>query len=363
MIATIESTGESIRILDQTRLPEAEVYLELQELGGLCEAIANLRIRGAPAIGIAGAYGVALMARRAAGNRSGRPVDGPVHGGQDPDTFVRQAAERIRSVRPTAVNLAWAVDRALNRFNEARSRGDSVAKAAEETLAEARLVHEEDLAASRAMGQAGAALLKHGARVLTHCNTGGLATGGLGTALAVVFEAARAGKAPRVYAAETRPLLQGARLTAWELLRKGIEATVLVDSARAWLMASGGIDLVLVGADRVAANGDTANKIGTLSGAIAAARYGVDFYVVAPSTSFDLRLPSGAEIPVEERSADEVRRLGGSFLAPESAGVWNPAFDVTPAELIKGWITELGILQPPFEAFRAGAAGGDERRG
>ncbi|MCK4304193.1 MAG: S-methyl-5-thioribose-1-phosphate isomerase [Candidatus Eisenbacteria sp.] len=342
MIATIAWTGSAIRILDQTRLPEAEIYLDLDDLDGLCEAILNLRIRGAPAIGIAGIYGVALMALHAAeGSWQGAAAD--------PERRFLQSAQRIREIRPTAVNLAWAVDRAVDCFTAARSRGASLKDAAAAVLTAARELHAADLDASRAMGKAGAVLLKQGSRVLTHCNTGGLATGGLGTALAVVFEAARRGKAPCVYVAETRPLLQGARLTAWELLREGIEATVVVDGARAWLMANEGLDLVLVGADRIAANGDTANKIGTLGGAVAAARYGVDFYVVAPFSTFDLNLPSGAEIPVEQRSADEVRCLGGKYVTPKTAPVWNPAFDVTPAELIKGWITEHGILQPPFD--------------
>jgi methylthioribose-1-phosphate isomerase len=198
------------------------------------------------------------------------------------------------------------------------------------------------------MGEAGAALIPHRGRVLTHCNTGGLATGGLGTALAVVFAAARAGREPRVLVDETRPLLQGARLTAWELEREGIEATLLVDGAAAWRMAEHGVDLVLVGADRIAANGDTANKVGTYGLAVAAARHRVPFYVVAPCSTLDPALATGAEIPVEERPADEVRTWGGMALAPRGTRVWNPAFDVTPAELIAGWVTERGTLRPPF---------------
>jgi methylthioribose-1-phosphate isomerase len=337
MIPTVAWHGDAVRILDQTRLPAEETFLDLASLDELCEAILSLRVRGAPAIGICGGYGLALAAQQAA---------------QDAD--VRRAAAVLRAVRPTAVNLAWAVDRVLRRYEAALAGGAGNRAAAGAALAEARAIHEEDLAASRAMGRWGAELVGHDARILTHCNAGGLATGGLGTALAVVFAAAAAGKRPRVFAAETRPLLQGARLTAWELHREGIDTTVLVDGARAWLMATVGIDLVLVGADRVAANGDAANKIGTLSGAIVARRYGVPFYVVAPSSSFDLELADGGGIPVELRGAQEVWELAGVRTAPQGVDAWNPAFDVTPAELITGWVTEHGVLRPPFTALSSG---------
>jgi len=339
MIPTVAWHGDAVRIIDQTRLPEEEIYLDLASLDELCEAILSLRVRGAPAIGICAAYGLAMVARQAA---------------QAP--AVLRAAAVLRGVRPTAVNLTWAVEHVLRAYEAALASGADAAEAAAAALAQARAIHEEDLAASRAMGRCGAALVGPGARILTHCNTGGLATGGLGTALAVVCEAAQAGKRPHVFAAETRPLLQGARLTAWELHRAGIEVTVLIDGARAWLMATAGIDLVLVGADRVAANGDTANKIGTLSGAIAARRYGVPFYVVAPSSSFDLALADGAAIPVEWRGAHEVCELAGVRTAPRGVEGWNPAFDVTPGELITGWITEHGVLQPPFTALDSARA-------
>lgn len=333
MIPTIEWVAGRIRIIDQTRLPEAEIYLELDQLDDLCEAIFTLQVRGAPAIGIAGAYGVALLARQAA--------DQP-----DPAGYLRETAARLRAVRPTAVNLAWAVDRVLAVC--ADLIGSNADRAAEAALAEAKAIHEQDLAFSRAMGQAGARLLGQGAKILTHCNAGGLATGGLGTALAIPITAAEMGKAPEVFASETRPLLQGARLTAWELGRAGIKTTVLADGARAWLMETVGVDFVITGADRVAANGDAANKIGTLGAAILAERHHVPFYIVAPSSSFDMKLPSGREIPVEMRPEEEIKYLGDKQLAPESAIGWNPAFDVTPYELITGWITEHGILQPPF---------------
>ena len=251
MIPTIAWDDGAIRILDQTRLPAEEVYLQITDLAALCEAIYQLRIRGAPAIGIAGAYGLALAAAQ---------------GEAGEDDRVAVAAETLRAVRPTAVNLAWAVDRTHARYRQARTQGAAPIAAAGAALDEARRIHAEDLAASRAMGRHGAELLQPGARILTHCNAGGLATGGLGTALAVILAAAKQGKAPQVYAAETRPLWQGARLTAWELVREQIPATVLVDGARAHLMATLGIDAVLVGADRIVANGDAANKIGTLGG-------------------------------------------------------------------------------------------------
>ncbi|MFH1144104.1 MAG: S-methyl-5-thioribose-1-phosphate isomerase, partial [Candidatus Eisenbacteria bacterium] len=304
--------------------------------------IASLRVRGAPAIGIAGAYGVALAAWAAATQARGVP---------QVRELVAAAAGRLRAVRPTAANLAWGVQRVARRHGTALDGGMAPAAAARAALEEAKALHNEDLAMSLAMGRAGLPLVAHEAKIVTHCNTGGLATGGLGTALAVVFAAAWAGRDPEVFVDETRPLLQGARLTAWELLRLGIRATLLVDAAAAALMARRRIDLVLVGADRVAANGDTANKVGTYALALAAARHRVPFYVVAPSSTFDTACPSGAEIVVEERGPEEVRTFHGHACAPPSVGVWNPAFDVTPAELIAGWVTERGVLAPPFSSL------------
>ncbi len=337
MIPTIEWRGDSIVILDQRALPEREEYLHIRSVDVLCDAIATLAIRGAPALGIAGAYGVALAARV----ESGRAAEA--------ERVVREAASRIAGVRPTAVNLAWGVERTLEAWKNAfGSRSDARAAAAA-ALEEARRIHEEDLELSRRMGRAGAALLPDPATVITHCNTGGLATGGLGTALAVVFEAHRQGKQIHVYADETRPLLQGARLTAWELLREGIGCTVMVDGAAAALMSRRKVDAVLVGADRIARNGDVANKVGTYGLAVAAAHHGVPFYVVAPSTSFDPSVPDGSGICIEERPADEVRTLGGVRVAPENAAAWNPAFDVTPSSLVSGWISEQGLVSPPFD--------------
>ncbi len=327
MIPTVAWGGDAVRIIDQTRLPAEEIYLDLTSLEALCEAILSLRVRGAPAIGICAGYGLALMAQRA-----------------EDASAVRRAAATLRAVRPTAVNLAWAVARVLRSHEDALARGEGLQAAGAAALAEARAIHEEDLAASRAMGLFGAELVGPRARILTHCNTGGLATGGLGTALAVVFTAARAGKRPHVFAAETRPLLQGARLTAWELRRAGIPVTVLVDGARAWLMATAGIDLVLVGADRVAANGDTANKIGTYTVAVLARENKIPFYVAAPLSTFDLSLDSGDQIPIEERHSREVTHLSGLPIAPDGVKVRNPAFDVTPARYITAIVTEKGVL-------------------
>ncbi|MBP7669285.1 MAG: S-methyl-5-thioribose-1-phosphate isomerase [Candidatus Eisenbacteria bacterium] len=356
MIPTITWEGGEegfIRLLDQTQLPDREIFLEIRDTAALVEAIVALRIRGAPAIGVAGAYGVALAASNAArGERAQNPA-----ASLRALAAVEEEAGRLRNARPTAVNLAWGVDRALRRYRHSIQAGSAPREAAAAALAEARAIHEEDLAMSRAMGAAGAALLSPGARVLTHCNTGGLATGGLGTALAVVFAAARAGLEPRVFVDETRPLLQGARLTAWELMREGIAATLLVDGAAASLLASGAVDVVLVGADRVAANGDTANKVGTYAVAIAAARHGVPFHVVAPSSSFDLSCPAGSAITVEQRDPGEVRAFRGQLCAPAGVSVWNPAFDVTPAELIRGWVTERGLVVPPFTALQGGGPG------
>jgi len=334
----------AVRLLDQTRLPHAEVYLTLGDLDALCAAIARLSVRGAPALGIAGAYGLALAARRAARDDL-RPA-GLL-------AALEPARTQLCAVRPTAVNLAWGVARVWRRVESGAAAGQTAQALAGEALAEARTIHEEDLAMSRAMGRHGAALLVPGARVITHCNTGGLATGGLGTALAVVFAAAAAGKAPHVWVDETRPLLQGARLTTWELAREGIAATLLVDGAAAWAMARGRVDIALVGADRIAANGDAANKIGTYALAVAAARHRIPFYIVAPSSTFDLSLPAGAAIPVEERDAAEVAACHEAPVAPAGQAVWNPAFDVTPAELIAGWVTEHGVLKPPFRALGA----------
>ncbi|MBU2690529.1 MAG: S-methyl-5-thioribose-1-phosphate isomerase [Candidatus Eisenbacteria bacterium] len=346
---TMKWTGNGIRIIDQTRLPSDEIYLDLVTLEEVCEAIGTLRVRGAPALGIIGAMGLALAARIA------------LNEGADVMPAVAAAAERLRATRPTAVNLGWALDRVLDRLKSEgpESPGEIFACLEKESLR----IHAEDLEMSRAMGRAGAAILPSGARILTHCNTGGLATGGLGTALDVAFEAHLQGKNPHVFADETRPLLQGARLNAWELKRNGIPVTVQVDGAAPWLIKSRGIDIILYGADRIARNGDTANKIGSYMLSLAAQAHKVPLYVVAPTSSFDSKIPDGEAIPIEDRGEEEVTLWGGRRTAPEGIDVFNPAFDITPATHITGWITEGGILQPPFTEKRLAAARSSMMRG
>lgn len=308
--------GDTVSYIDQRRLP-LEVRRErartAEEIAG---AIASLAVRGAPCIGIFGAYGVALLRAQIADDKA-----------------FAAAAQRVRDSRPTAVNLAWAVDRVL---------------ASSDMLAEARIIHHEQVEMDAAIARAGLELIPHGARVLTHCNTGPIATAAGGTALGVIIAAHNAGRAPRVFADETRPLLQGARLTTFELAQAGVDVTLQVDGAAAIAMARQSIDLVIVGADRIARNGDTANKIGTYGLAILARYHRIPFYVAAPRSTFDLSLESGAEIPIEERAAEEVTSFGGMRVAPEDVDVYNPAFDVTPAELITGFVTEYGVLRPPY---------------
>jgi methylthioribose-1-phosphate isomerase len=336
-VEAIRYRDGAIEIIDQTLLPGEAVVTRLEELDALCEAIRMLRVRGAPALGVAAAYGFRLEAERAAA------------AGMDLDRLrehLRRVATEIAGTRPTARNLFGAVER-LSRVVEAPVKGvkDLVAAIA----AESEAVHAEDRALCQAIAEHGAALLPPQGRVLTHCNAGALATGGIGTALGVVYEAVRQGKSIEVYADETRPLLQGARLTAWELQREGIPVTLLCDNASAALLGSGRVHCVVVGADRIARNGDTANKIGTHAVALAAARYGVPFYVAAPSTTIDLSTATGADIPIEERAASEVLSGFGGTTAPEGVAVYNPAFDVTPADLITAIIHEGGVVRAPYE--------------
>ena len=334
-IPTIRWVGGAVRILDQRRLPRFEVERDLRTPAELTRAIRELAIRGAPALGIAGAFGVALAAAVTRGS------------GGDPKGRIHSAARRIATCRPTAANLAAGVDRALKRLDgmSPTERGDPglaerLSSIGEEILA-------EDLEASRRMARYGASLIPAGQAVITHCNTGGLATGGLGTALAVIREAHRGQRVREVLVDETRPLLQGGRLTLWELRRAGIPARLMCDGASGWAMRRLGVGCVLVGADRVAANGDTANKIGTLNLAVAAQSMGIPFYVVAPTSSFDPGLIRGEEIAIEERSEAEVLAASG-WGKGDGVAAFNPAFDVTPARWITAWVTELGVLQPPF---------------
>ncbi|MEY2477859.1 MAG: methylthioribose-phosphate isomerase [Actinomycetota bacterium] len=320
---TIEWVDGVVRMIDQRRLPAELVFLECRSVDDVCHAITSLAIRGAPALGVAGAMGVALAHFNGENGAA--------------------AGERLVATRPTAVNLAWGVARAL---------------AAADPIAEAQRLAHDDVARNQAMGKLGAALLPAGARVLTHCNAGALATAGYGTALGVVRAAHEQGKAPSVWVDETRPVLQGARLTAWELDRLGIPATLVADVMAGSLMAAGDVDCVIVGADRIAANGDVANKVGTYTLAVLAAHHGVPFYVAAPLSTLDLACASGAAIPIERRDPDEVLEIMGTRIAPAAAMAENRAFDVTPAALVTAIITEGGVAVAPYpEALARLAAG------
>jgi methylthioribose-1-phosphate isomerase len=322
-----------LRLIDQTRLPVEFAEIDCRDIEAAWEAIKTMRVRGAPAIGVAAAYGVCLGVQDVVGS--------------DETTFFKrlhEAADYLATSRPTAVNLFWAIERMKQVALRLRGRPSSEIAAA--LLAEARAIHEEDRQMCRAIGRHGAELLRDGQGVLTHCNAGGLATSDYGTALALVFAAAEAGKTLHVYADETRPLLQGARLTAWELQHRGIDVTVICDSMAAQVMREGRVQAVVVGADRIAANGDTANKIGTYGVAILAAAHEIPFYVAAPSSTFDRSIASGAEIPIEQRDPREVTHGFGRQTAPDGVAVYNPAFDVTPAERIAAIICERGVIQP-----------------
>lgn len=319
-------------MLDQRRLPFEEVYLTFETGEAVADAIRDMVIRGAPAIGVAAAMGLALGARRLTGDSfaAGFPA----------------LCEVMAASRPTAVNLFWAIDR-MKALAAAHEGGFAALQDALDR--EAQRVYDEDIAINRAMGAHGAELFPDSATVLTHCNTGGLATAGWGTALGVVRSAIAAGKRVAVFADETRPYLQGSRLTAWECLQDGIDVTVLADGAAGHLLASGRIDLALVGADRIARNGDAANKIGTYMVATLCARHGVPFYVVAPTSTVDLAIPDGAAIPIEQRPAEEVTAVFGKPIAPPGVKVFNPSFDVTPAELIAAIVTEHGVARAPYD--------------
>ena len=328
-----------VRLLDQRRLPAETAFVETDDPAVVAEAIRSMQVRGAPAIGIAAAYGLAAAALH---------TDGAL---DDTRRGVAEAAALLRNARPTAVNLGWAIDRTLRAAAGAASR-DALREA---LLAEARAIHAEDLAANRCLGALGAPLLPATGGVLTHCNAGALATGGYGTALGILRAARDRGARHEIYVCETRPLLQGARLTAWELLADGFPVTLLPDSAAGALLASGAVGGIVVGADRIAANGDVANKVGTYPLAVLAQRHDVPFIVAAPWSSVDLATPSGADIPIEQRDAAEVTHLGGQRTAPDGVQVLNPAFDVTPHGLIRQIVTERGVHTAPFGAALAAA--------
>jgi methylthioribose-1-phosphate isomerase len=341
-VRTIGWEGElpgHVVLIEQTRLPLEAADVEIRDVPAMVDAIYRLAVRGAPAIGVAAAYGVVLSAQGA------MDAGGAAALGQ-----VLADADRLAAARPTAVNLFWALDRMRARARAAVAAGANGAALAAALLAEARAVHAEDAAQCRAMGAIGAELIRDGMTLLTHCNAGALATGGIGTALAPIYVAAEAGKTLKVFADETRPLLQGARLTAWELAQAGIDVTLITDSMAGRVMSEGKIDAVFVGSDRIARNGDVCNKIGTYTVAVLARRHGIPFYVVAPLSTFDPNVPDGASIPIEERPAREVTEGFGRATAPPGVGVYNPAFDVTPAELVTGIITEIGLIEAPDTA-------------
>jgi methylthioribose-1-phosphate isomerase len=331
-----------IRLLDQTRLPAEEVYLEIDDVAELAAAIRRMSIRGAPALGVAAAYGLALAA-----------AISPAQTHEQLLTDLRRAAAALAATRPTAVNLPWALRRALAAAEAAPDAEGS----REASLTEARRIHEESLEADRRLSELGADLIPSGAAVLTHCNAGSLATAGYGTAVGVLRAAHERGNQVSVYATETRPLLQGARLTAWELLRYGIPATLIADSAAGGLLHRGLIACAVVGADRIAANGDVANKVGTYSLAVLAHENGIPFYVAAPTSTVDLSLAGGDDIPIEERAPEEVTAFAGRRVAPEGVQVANPAFDVTPHRYVTAIITERGIARQPYEHSLAAIVG------
>jgi methylthioribose-1-phosphate isomerase len=327
--------GDAVRIIDQTLLPERFEERDLRTLDELCDAIARLAVRGAPAIGVAGALG--LVATLIPSQSEPR------------DRFlarVKEHGSRIRATRPTAVNLPWAMERMLSRAERTEGSGQELLAA---LRAEASAILDEDRAMCRRIGEHGLPLLRDGARVLTHCNAGALATGGMGTALAPVYLAVESGMKIEVLVDETRPLLQGARLTAWELTRAGIPCTVIADNMAASLMRAGRVDLCIVGADRIAANGDVANKIGTYGVALAASHHGIPMYVAAPTSTFDPAIATGDAIEIEQRAPAEISRPFGRTTVPDEAAVLNPAFDVTPAALVTAIISDRGIHRPPYD--------------
>jgi methylthioribose-1-phosphate isomerase len=336
VIAPVRWEHDRLVLLDQRLLPGQELERVYGRWEDVADAIRTLAVRGAPAIGVAAAFGVVLAARTSPATTFDAVV-----------ADVEVALKGLASTRPTAVNLFWALDRM--RRTVATLRGCSLAEVRARLMAEAQAILEEDLAANRALGDHGAALVPSKARILTHCNAGALATAGYGTALGVVRSAHAQGKLALLWVDETRPVMQGSRLTAWECVREGIPHRLIADVVAASLMARGQVDLVVTGADRIAANGDTANKIGTYALAVLARHHGVPFYIAAPFSTIDATLPSGGQIPIEERDALEVRRVAGHPTAPEASPVFNPAFDITPAPLISAIITERGVFRPPFQ--------------
>jgi len=338
MLPTIAWQGDDIVMVDQRKLPADEIYVTCKSVNDIAKAIKNMVIRGAPAIGVCAAMGLALGALRSKAT-----------GTKQFTTEFQKNCELLAATRPTAVNLFWAIERMKRAFSEGALSGESVDQLKARLRTEADRLHDEDIANCRAIGAHGASLVPAEARILTHCNAGALATAGYGTALGVIRGAVEAGRKVRVLADETRPFLQGARLTAWELMKDGIDTTVITDNMAGAIMKAGEIDLVVVGADRIAANGDTANKIGTYTVAVLAREHGIPFYVAAPWSTIDLSTKNGDAIPIEERPPREVTHVGSTQLAPDGAHVRNQSFDVTPAKYITAIITEKGIYRAPFE--------------
>jgi methylthioribose-1-phosphate isomerase len=330
-----------LELIDQRRLPAEFVELRCRDIEQLYEAIKTLAVRGAPAIGVAGAYGLVLATQKLDAKCSM----------QKAFECLKEAADYLGSSRPTAVNLSWALDRVKSKAEEfvAHNAKADLRQLQELVLSEANAVCQEDVDMCRRIGENGQRFIKDGDGILTHCNAGALATAGQGTALSVMFEAHKKGKKFKVYVDETRPLLQGARLTAWELKQAGIDAVVICDNMAGWLMKQGKISAVLTGADRIAANGDAANKIGTYSLSVLAREHGIPFYLAAPSSTFDLSIKSGGQIPIEQRAADEVRLCGGKQIVPDGVEIYNPAFDVTQAKDITAIITDRGVIEKPTQ--------------
>lgn len=336
MIQTLEWTDSGVRFIDQTKLPTEEVYVLAKTYQEVADVIRNMIVRGAPAIGVAAAMGVAIGVQNSRAENVG-----------DLKRDLDQICDVIGKTRPTAVNLFWAIRRMQEKFETLRVRPIPQIKQA--MIEEARRMHAEDIAINQAMGRHGAALMPASGGVLTHCNAGALATAGYGTALGVIRAAVEAGKKIHVYADETRPFLQGSRLTAWELVKDGIPTTVISDNMSGAMMRQGKVGAVIVGADRIAANGDVANKIGTYTVAVLAKEHGIPFYVAAPISTVDLETPEGSKIPIEQRNAAEVTTIAGKRMTPEGVQIENPAFDVTPAKYVTAIVTERGIAKAPYE--------------
>ena len=344
MIQTLEWTNNGVRFIDQTKLPTEEVYVNCKTYQEVADVIRNMVVRGAPAIGVAAAMGIALGVKNSRASNAGE---------LKPE--FDEICDVIGKTRPTAVNLFWAIRRMQHKFEELRTRTPQEIKQA--LIEEAQRMHAEDIAINRAMGQHGSALMPASGGVLTHCNAGALATAGYGTALGVIRSAIENGKKIHVYADETRPFLQGARLTAWELMKDGIATTVISDNMAGAIMRQGKIGAVIVGADRIAANGDVANKIGTYTVAVLAKEHGIPFYVAAPISTIDLATPDGSKIPIEQRNRAEVTHIAGRLITPEGVGIENPAFDVTPAKYVTAIVTERGVARAPYDQSLASLAG------